>query len=80
MLFQAFAEHDRATLDRCFGCVIGNYIEIINHNGDKDFKTPHFGIRKRQRDDIEDLCTLHVDQELIDKCKSEIKRLNYHHP
>jgi hypothetical protein len=36
--------------------------------------------RKRQGDDIEDLCTLHVDQELIDKCKSEIARLNHHHP
>jgi hypothetical protein len=77
-VYKAFEEYDRDTLDRCFGCLIGNYIEIIKHNGDNDFKTPHFNNRKRQRDGIEDLCALPIDQELIDKCKSEIERLTHH--
>jgi hypothetical protein len=36
-----------------------------------DFKTPHFGNRKRQKVGI-DVCTLPVDQDLIVKAKIEL--------
>jgi hypothetical protein len=77
-VFRAFAEYVSDTLDRCFGCLIGNYIEILKHNGGNDFDTPHFGNRKRQRGGIEDLCTSPIKQELIDNAILEIARLNHH--
>jgi hypothetical protein len=36
-------------MDRCFGCLIGNYIEVLKDNGDNKFTTPHFGNRARQK-------------------------------
>jgi hypothetical protein len=56
-VFRAYYEYDANTLDRCFGCLIGNYIEILKHDGDNKYPTPHFGNRKRQREG-EFTCTL----------------------
>jgi hypothetical protein len=71
---QAYEDYEMDTLDRCFGCLVGNFIEILKHNGDNNYPTPHFGNRERKANNI-DVCTLTVEQELIDSSMREVERL-----
>jgi hypothetical protein len=69
---QAFTDYDAETLERCHGCLIADYMEVLKCKGGNDFRTPHSGVRKRQTD-RKDVAALEIDsaeiyhlQQLVD--------------
>ncbi len=67
----AFDEYDGPTLERCHGCLIADYVEVMKCQGGNNFRTPHSGVRRRQNA-LEDVASFNVDVAMVNRLQSAV--------